>query len=151
MTDTVRVPRAGFDRLLAFAEMVTRHYCDHSPMSQEGMMASEARAAMLAASPQGEKESDCVCVQRGDGPEGCGLCNETGVATHSASPQGEGSSGEWITHDGGPNPVPGKMVEVKLEIGDCFTSSDLSDDDTWRHIWGEANIIAYRVTEGVKP
>jgi hypothetical protein len=22
---------------------------------------------------------DCICVRRGDGPEGCGLCNETGT------------------------------------------------------------------------
>jgi hypothetical protein len=23
---------------------------------------------------------DCICVRRGDGPEGCGICNETGTA-----------------------------------------------------------------------
>lgn len=40
--------------------------------------------AMLAASPQGE--GDCVCVRRGDGPEGCGLCNETGVVTEGVKP-----------------------------------------------------------------
>jgi hypothetical protein len=40
---------------------------------------------MLAASPQGE--GDCVCVQRGYGPEGCGLCNETGVVTEGVKPQ----------------------------------------------------------------
>ncbi len=22
---------------------------------------------------------DCICVRRGDGPEGCGICNETGT------------------------------------------------------------------------
>ena len=29
--------------------------------------------------------SDCICVARGSGPEGCGLCNETG--TRRVSPQ----------------------------------------------------------------
>jgi hypothetical protein len=43
-----------------------------------------AYIAMLAASPQGE--GDCVCVQRGDGPEGCGLCNETGSVTEGVKP-----------------------------------------------------------------
>ena len=28
--------------------------------------------------------ADCICVRRGDGPEGCGICNETGVATPPA-------------------------------------------------------------------
>jgi len=23
--------------------------------------------------------ADCICVRRGDGPEGCGICNETGI------------------------------------------------------------------------
>jgi len=23
--------------------------------------------------------ADCICVRRGDGPEGCGICNETGT------------------------------------------------------------------------
>ena len=59
----------------------------------------------LAASPQGE--GDCVCVQRGDGPEGCGLCNETGVATPPAEPQ-------RITHDGGPNPAPARELWEKV-------------------------------------
>ena len=43
-----------------------------------------AYIAMLAASPQGK--GDCVCVQRGDGPEGCGLCNETGSVTEGVKP-----------------------------------------------------------------
>lgn len=44
--------------------------------------ASEAYAADV---PWDEEPAgDCVCVQHGDGPEGCGLCNETGVATPPA-------------------------------------------------------------------
>jgi hypothetical protein len=27
---------------------------------------------------------DCVCVRRGDGPEGCGVCNETGTTPDTA-------------------------------------------------------------------
>jgi hypothetical protein len=30
-------------------------------------------------------EGVCVCVARGDGPEGCGLCNETGKPTTANS------------------------------------------------------------------
>lgn len=67
----------------------------------------------------------------------------------AASPQGEG---DWIKHDGGPNPVPGKMVEVKFRSGK--TQERLSDH--YLDCWGQrpptmADIIAYRVTEGVKP
>lgn len=35
--------------LLAFADMVARHYSDHSPLSEEGMMARDARAAISKA------------------------------------------------------------------------------------------------------
>lgn len=72
----------------------------------------------------------------------------------AASPQGEGSSAEWITHDGGPNPVPGKMVEVRYRNGETETRT--ANRLGWNH-WeaetpglGGYDIIAYRVTEGVK-
>lgn len=38
--------------LLAFADMVARHYSDHSPLSEEGMMARDARAAIAKATGQ---------------------------------------------------------------------------------------------------
>jgi hypothetical protein len=28
--------------------------------------------------------ADCICVRRGDGPEGCGICNETGTTPEIA-------------------------------------------------------------------
>ena len=65
----------------------------------------------------------------------------------AASPQGEDG---WITHDGGPNPVPGKMVDVTLRSGEVLGNQDASDE-CWQHVWGQSDIIAYRVTEGVKP
>ena len=68
----------------------------------------------------------------------------------AASPQGEGSSADWIKHDGGPNPVPGQMVDVTLRSSDVLGNQH-ADDESWMHIWGQADIIAYRVTEGVKP
>lgn len=52
---------------------------------------------------------------------------------------------EWITHDGGPNPVPGKMVDAELGCG-VFVNC-LSDLLTL--FWPEGG--RYRVTEGVKP
>ena len=70
----------------------------------------------------------------------------------AASPQGEG---DWITHDGGPNPVPGEMVEVRFKDGctgepldsECYGWGWHPDPDTAPAY----DIIAYRVTEGVKP
>ena len=62
----------------------------------------------------------------------------TEVANPSAEP-------EWITHDGGPNPVPGKMVDAELGCG-VFVNC-LSDLLTM--FWPEGG--RYRVTEGVKP
>ena len=67
----------------------------------------------------------------------------------AASPQGEA---DWITHDGGPNPVPGKMVECKL-AGTSFPMAALpSECLNWAaDLSFGGSIIAYRVTEGVKP
>jgi len=62
---------------------------------------------------------------------------------------------EWITHDGGPNPVPGKTVDVRYRNGETETRT--ANRLGWNH-WeaetpglGGYDIIAYRVTEGVKP
>ena len=82
-----------------------------------------------------------------------------GLAVHlaamlAASPQGEGSSADWITHDGGPNPVPGKIVEVCFKDGCTGEPLDSECYDWTRHpdpdIAPAYDIIAYRVTEGVK-
>lgn len=58
---------------------------------------------------------------------------------------------EWVEWHGGENPVPGKMVEVRLRTGDEFTGSDLSDHATWKHIWGDGDIIAYRIAGAASP
>jgi hypothetical protein len=85
-------------------------------------------------------------------PKGSGLAVHL-AAMLAASPQGEGSSADWITHDGGPNPVPGKMVDWRNREGGEETCE--SDElEGWYHPHGEGaryDIIAYRVTEGVKP
>ena len=67
----------------------------------------------------------------------------------AASPQGEGG---WIKHDGGPNPVPGKTVECNL-AGTSFPMAALpSECLNWAaDLPFGGSIIAYRVTEGVKP
>ena len=59
---------------------------------------------------------------------------------------------QWITHDGGPNPVPGKMVECRLAASGIPDLPPIqSEYINWDHHIGPANVIAYRVTEGVKP
>lgn len=65
----------------------------------------------------------------------------------AASPQGEG---DWIKHDGGPNPVPGKMVDARTSGWPATAKNVASDDLHWEHTGGAFDIIAYRVTEGVK-
>jgi len=62
---------------------------------------------------------------------------------------------QWIKHDGGPNPVPGTRVEVRYRNGETETRT--ANRLGWNH-WeaetpglGGYDIIAYRVTEGVKP
>ena len=54
--------------------------------------------------------------------------------------------GGWIEWSGGAGPPPFGAVEIKLRSGDCYTGSDLTDQDCWRHIWGEGDIIAYRLS-----
>lgn len=108
MTDTVIVPRKPLepvvygderDELLAlirkrYPDFTAFPECPPEDMVKGGDTERKNDEAIerafqdfrLAASPQGEKESDCVCVQRGDGPEGCGLCNETGSVTEGVKP-----------------------------------------------------------------
>ena len=65
----------------------------------------------------------------------------------AASPQGEGSSADadtWFTHDGGPNPVPGKTVE-----GQYPGETRIFHGPSEGVVWGRG--VIYRVTEGVKP
>lgn len=50
--------------------------------------ASEAYAADVPWDD--EPERLCVCVERGDGPEGCGLCNETGQVPSVPTEQADG-------------------------------------------------------------
>ncbi len=67
----------------------------------------------------------------------------------SATPPAEP---EWITHGGGPNPVPGKMVDVRFRGSDVEDYTDHhSETWTWEYEGEDYDIIAYRVTEGVKP
>ena len=62
----------------------------------------------------------------------------------AASPQGQSSSGDWIKHDGGPNPVPGKTVEGQYP-GETRVFHGPSEGV----VWGRG--VIYRVTEGVNP
>ena len=62
----------------------------------------------------------------------------------AASPQGEGQWITWITHDGGPNPVPGKLVEGQYP-GETRVFRWPSEGVVW------SRGLIYRVTEGVKP
>ena len=77
--------------------------------------------------------------------KGIGLIRSAIEALSRKQEPGVPTPGAWVEWSGGENPVPGRNAEVKLRSGDCFTGSDLSPDATWQHIWGEADIIAYRI------
>lgn len=58
---------------------------------------------------------------------------------------------DWIEHDGKGMPVKhGAMVSLRLRDGTVFDKYEVhgDDEDLWKHLWGEADIVAYRV---VKP
>lgn len=62
----------------------------------------------------------------------------------AASPQGEGSSADCITHDGGPNPVPGRDGPERFDpCGGCGETNPANRCVGCLHL--------FSVTEGVKP
>lgn len=69
------------------------------------------------------------------------------VAKHATPP----AEPEWITHHGGPNPVPGQDVRCRIRSGSVDRNPFKSDLARWEHEGSPTDIIAYRVTEGVKP
>ena len=135
MTDIVRVPREPTEAMIAAA----MPYC----YANKPQRALDIYRAMLAASPQEavptKREAALADLAKLDGE----------TMDLAVSPQGEG---QWITHDGGPNPVPGKLVECRLAASGIPDLPPIqSEYINWGHHIGPANIIAYRVTEGVKP
>ena len=158
MTEYVRVPReptpemlkAGASTLDDFWKAQERGPT-HVQEAWPGIV--QIYAAMLAVSPQGEG-SPAEADQDALIERTCRECRAlhrifTEVVTPPASPQGEGG---WTKHDGGPNPVPGKTVECKL-AGTSFPMAALpSECLNWAaDLRFGGSIIAYRVTEGVKP
>tara|TARA_R110000868_G_scaffold263743_2_gene522388 strand:- start:1319 stop:1879 length:561 start_codon:yes stop_codon:yes gene_type:complete len=100
MTDTVRVPREPTPEMVRAGCAVTCVECFADCKSSD---AAAIYRAMLAASPQEavptKREAALADLAKLDG--------ETMDLEHE--PQGEG---DWITHDGGPNPVPDEGVEI---------------------------------------
>ena len=137
MTDTVRVPR------------------DTGPNFSDSTLPEEMIYAGIAVFDQVDADNaNYVAGETTDWDQGM-IVVAIYRAMLAASPQGEGSSADWIKHDGGPNPVPGKMVEVRFKDGctgepldsECYGWGWHPDPDTAPAY----DIIAYRVTEGVKP
>lgn len=120
--------------------------------------AAEALAA--APLPQGEggiREAAQAVVDRWDSP----LWKDVEPTAHviarlrqaltqpAPAPQGEDG---WITHDGGPNPVPGQITETRHRGGSEYIHQDawLSDQwgdypGFWVHDGTFSDIIAYRI------
>lgn len=126
MTDTVRVPKAFSE---AYYDAHLRHALDALRDGVPYRVNADGAYTLIQ-----QAASDRRAVK----------------ALLAASPQGEG---DWITHDGGPNPAPGKTVDWRNREGreDNCGSDELAG---WGHPHeaGERyDIIAYRVTEGVKP
>ena len=144
MTEYVRVPRDGPDIIWLEPSCCAdpshgRQWCedDAFPVCEDGHEPVKYIRADLAASPQEavptKREAALADLAKLDGE----------TMDLAASPQGEA---DWITHDGGPNPVPGKMVSARYRHG-CTTSSTVGASEA---VWWDA-AIAYRVTEGVNP
>lgn len=76
----------------------------------------------------------CVCISRGNGPEGCGLCNETGV--HGG------------TYASGKPLPPENEWEPRIFVrADCFYIVNLpADDDLNNH--AELNPGTVRIEDG---
>ena len=86
---------------------------------------------------EGVVSPDCICTTKG-GPEGCGLCNETG-GRGSPIPDADG----WTPHDGGPNPAGALRIDVwfkgqpdpaltRYEPANGWTSEQWSRIAKWR-------------------
>lgn len=55
---------------------------------------------------------------------------------------------DWIEHDGKEMPVPGDtVVDVRFRDGTEMHDTYPCMSDSWKHIWGDADIIAYRLSE----
>jgi len=53
---------------------------------------------------------------------------------------------EWIPHDGGCNPIPHeRFADVRLRDGTEFMNAAIDKHGTWQHVWGDSDIIAYRL------
>ena len=106
--------------------------------------------AMLAGSPQGEGSSGeatpherlAKALADRDMDTALRLIGEMNEAP--AEPQ-------WIKHDGGPNPVPELRSQMSVRLKSGREERAFSDDFRWDHKGWDTDIIAYRVTEGVKP
>lgn len=68
-----------------------------------------------------------------------------GLALQAQSPSVESGrvEGAWVQWNGGENPAPGKVVEVRFRDDD--TTSDLADTFLWVHEGRSYDIIAYRI------
>ena len=73
-----------------FAWSAVRADCVEAEMNLNRLLGN-----LRAALTQGESRQTgvCICVARGDGPEGCGICNETGKP-HPAAPTPADGGGE---------------------------------------------------------
>ncbi len=69
-----------------------------------------------------------------------------GLLAEHASVASKPTNDGWIKWNGGENPVPGKIVEVKLRGGHQSTCHK-SEDETWYVVGDNYDIIAYRVVD----
>ena len=190
MTDTVRVPREPTEAMLQGAcdkhkpgQPMSEDRPEECPRFQTRR---RIYAAMLAASPQGDGSSADADTHRA--AEGAAVARERDEAVRLlrrivetkaedyderleagyiqaflvslSRPATTPAEPDWITHDGGPNPEPGKMVDARFRGFDSIRTPPYHiqhemwelDSDTlrWSHFDNGTDIIAYRVTEGVK-
>lgn len=67
-------------------------------------------------------------------------------STHNFSPP-KAPARDWIEWAGGMGPVSGKTkVDIRLRDGTVY-SNDRAGQLNWEHMWGEVDIVAYRIVD----
>jgi len=96
-----------------------------------------ARASLTQVAPPTAQKGECICIKRGWGPEGCGICNETGNAHHAPSPTVQGEQyHSWDCACDHPELHPA-LPDVGL-VAELKEAANSLIDYKWTHLFHRA-------------